>query len=55
MEWLVGIYLGIGVLKTISRFSNPNPALKPIWMSTEKDTFKIAFMFTIYTLFWPLV
>jgi len=54
MEWLVGIYLIIGVFKTIGKFSNPNPAVKPLWMSTETDGFKMAIMFTIYTLFWPL-
>lgn len=54
MEWIVGIYLVIGIFKTIGKFSSDNPAIKPLWMSTETDGFKLAVMFTIYTLFWPL-
>jgi hypothetical protein len=53
MEWIIGVYLVIGVFKTIGKFSDPNPAVKPLWMSTESDGFKMAVIFTIYSLFWP--
>ncbi len=32
MDWLVGIYLGIGVLKTLGRCTNANPAPCPDWV-----------------------
>lgn len=53
MEWIVGIYLVIGFVKTIAKFANPNPGIKPIWMSTETDGLKLAAMFTVHTLLWP--
>lgn len=54
MEWLIGIYLAIGVLKTLSRLGNPNPALKPTWMSIERNPLKIVIFFTLHVLVWPL-
>lgn len=53
MEWLIGIYLVIGLLKTIGRMGNPNPALKPVWMSTEGNPLRLALFFTLHTVFWP--
>lgn len=54
MEWLLGIYLVIGVLKTLSRFGDPNPAVKPLWMFSENDPLKMAMLFTLYSLAWPV-
>lgn len=54
MEWIIGIYLAIGVLKTLGRLGESNPALKPIWMSTEKDPLKFCLYFTFYSIGWPL-
>lgn len=54
MEWLIGAYLVVGLFKTFGRLANPNPALKPIWMSTERDPFRMALIFTVHTIFWPL-
>jgi hypothetical protein len=53
MEWLVGIYLVIGVFKTLGRLANPNPALKPIWMSAERNPLKLALFFTLHSVLWP--
>lgn len=54
MEWLIGIYLVVGAFKTLSRLANPNPALKPAWMSLERNPIKIALLFTFHVLAWPL-
>lgn len=53
MEWLVGLYLLIGVLKTVGRMGNPIPSLKPNWMSSESNPIKVAIFFTLHTMFWP--
>jgi hypothetical protein len=54
MEWLIGIYLAVGIIKTLNRLANPNPALKPSWMSLERDPIKITLLFTFNVLLWPL-
>jgi len=54
MEWLVGIYFVIDVFKTLNRFGNPNPALKPVWMSLERNPINIVMYFTFHVLVWPL-
>lgn len=54
MEWILGLYLIVGIIKTMNRLANPNPALKPIWMSTERNPIKLAFYFTFHTLLWPI-
>jgi hypothetical protein len=54
MEWLIVIYLVVGVFKTINRYVNPNPALKPLWMLLERNPIKITLLFTFHVLFWPL-
>ena len=53
MEWVVGIYLAIGLLRAFSTLGNPNPALKPIWMSTEHNPLTWVIYFTFYVVFWP--
>jgi len=53
MDWVIGIYLAIGVLKTLGRLGNPNPALKPIWMTLETNPLKAAFYFTLHVIAWP--
>ena len=54
MEWLIGIYLAVGIFKTLGRMGNPNPALKPVWMSLERNPIKIVLFFTLHVLIWPL-
>lgn len=54
MEWLIVIYLVVGVFKTVNRYANPNPALKPVWMSLERNPIKITLLFTFHVLIWPL-
>lgn len=54
MEWLIGIYLVIGVHKTIIRLGERNPALKPVWMTLERNPIKIMLLFTFHVLVWPL-
>jgi hypothetical protein len=54
MEWIIGIYLIIGVHKTIVRLGERNPALKPAWMTLERNPIKIMLLFTFHVLVWPL-
>jgi len=53
VEWIVGIYLAIGLFKAFGTIGNPNPALKPIWMSTERNPLTWVMYFTLYVIFWP--
>ena len=55
MEWLIGIYLVVGVIKTLVLLANPNPAEKPLWMSTERNPFKLAIYFTAHAAAWPFI
>ncbi len=54
MEILVGIYIVIGISKTINRI-NGDPASKPVWMSQEKNPLAYAILFTLYSLMWPFL
>ena len=36
MEWIVGIYLAIGLLKGLGKLS-ADPTDKPIWMYSQKN------------------
>jgi hypothetical protein len=53
MEWVIGIYLAIGVIKGLGKLSNSDPSQKPAWMSGSLNPLTLAFMFTLYVLFWP--
>jgi hypothetical protein len=53
MEWLIVIYLGIGVVKALTTYGNSNPAKKPAWMSTERNPLKILLLLLIYAVLWP--
>jgi len=55
MEWLIGLYFVIGLMKAASRLGSANPAVKPIWALTETNPLKRAFFFLIYVSLWPLV
>jgi len=54
MEWLVGIYLGIGVLKTLGTLGKSDPGLKPTWMSIERNPLMFCVYFTLYAVTWPI-
>ncbi len=54
MEWLIGIYLAIGVLKSLALFGDANPAVKPLWMLIEKNPLKLALYFTFHVILWPI-
>ena len=54
MEWIIGIYLVIGVIKTLNIMSGSDPSKKPAWMSIERDPIKLAFSFTFFALVWPI-
>ena len=53
MEWLIGIYLVIGIVKALSKLGR-NPALQPQWMWNERNPIKWPELFVIYTVAWPL-
>ena len=53
MEWLFGIYLIIGVFKTVSKLGSSDVGAKPLWMMTEKNPLKFCAYFTLYALVWP--
>ena len=55
MEWLIGIYLVIGLFKGIGRIADGNPLNKPGWMSSERNPLAYSFYFCMYVLFWPLI
>ena len=55
MIWIFGIYIVIGILETISRYTNPDPSLKPAWMSLERNPIKIIFGMAIHVILWPLI
>ena len=54
MEWIVGIYLAIGVFKALGVLAESNPGRKPIWMLTERNPLRFCLYFTLYAVIWPL-
>ena len=54
MEWLFWIYVGIGVVRGLAAWGNPNPGKKPLWMSTERNPLTWALYFALYVFIWPL-
>lgn len=52
MEWLIGIYLVIGVITTIARMGKPAP-LKPAWMLGKSNPIMVALFFALHSIFWP--
>lgn len=54
MEWIIGIYLAIGVLRTIKKIIYACPSKKPVWMTIEDNSLAFVLYFTIYVLLWPL-
>jgi hypothetical protein len=53
MEWLVAIYLVVGVVKTLSLLGNPDAAVKPVWMTSERNPLVLAIAFAFHSLLWP--
>ena len=53
MEWIVGIYIVVGVFKTFGRMGKPNPGDQPLWLFTERNPLMLAMFFTLNVLFWP--
>ena len=53
MEWIIGIYIAVGVVKTIGRMGNPNPGLRPAWFVLERGALTLAIYFTLNVLAWP--
>jgi hypothetical protein len=51
---MIGIYWVIGVCKTLALSANANPALKPLWMTTERYALFLAVAVTFHALLWPL-
>lgn len=55
MEWLIGIYIVVGIFKTMARYADPNPTRKPLWMLTEKNPMTLLLYGALHTIFWPLI
>ena len=53
MEWIIGVYIAIGVFKAVGKLG-ADPTERPIWMSTQKNPVIWALQFLIYALMWPL-
>lgn len=53
MEWLIGIYLVVGLVKTLGKLGNSNPGAKPAWMVMEKNPLTWSLYFCLYVLIWP--
>lgn len=53
MEWLLGAYLVVGVIKTLGRINTPNPAMKPTWMISVKNPLIFAVLFALHAVLWP--
>ncbi|MGQ0511537.1 MAG: hypothetical protein ACT4P9_13090 [Betaproteobacteria bacterium] len=55
MEWLAGIYLVVGVFKTIARLGHPNPGKRPAWLALTRNPLVRAVYFTMNVFFWPFL
>lgn len=55
MGWIIGIYIAIGIYKTLLKFADPNPARKPVWMLTNRAPKSLILYSSLYVLLWPLI
>jgi hypothetical protein len=53
MEWIIGIYLVVGVFIALSVVCQETNEKKPLWMYTKKNSFVWSFYFLMYVLTWP--
>lgn len=53
MEWIIGIYVAIGLFKTLKKLSS-DAFVKPIWMYSQKNPILWALGFVMYVLMWPI-
>ena len=53
MEWIIGIYVAIGVYKVWGALLADVPD-KPIWMYSQKNPVLWALSFVFYVFFWPM-
>lgn len=55
MEWIIGIYLVVGVVKTFGRMARSNPGDRPLWLVTERNPLMLAIYFTFNVMAWPFL
>jgi hypothetical protein len=55
MEWIIGIYLVIGVVKALNFATNPNPALRPQWAGGNAGLGTKLASFCGVALLWPFI
>jgi hypothetical protein len=55
VEWIIGIYVAIGVFKGLGKVADSNPVNKPLWMATESNPLVWSLYFCLYVLVWPLI
>lgn len=53
MEWIVGIYLLVGLVKSISKLG-ANPMEQPGWMRSQRNPLVWSMLFAFYVIAWPL-
>ena len=55
MEIIFIIYLFIGTIKIVKMCINEIPSRRPVWFIAEKNPIKVAVMFFISVLLWPII
>lgn len=53
MEWIIGIYLAVGLYKVWGKLVADVPD-QPLWMYSQKNPLLWALSFCIYVAIWPL-
>ena len=53
MEWVVGIYLAVGLFKALGKVVADAPD-KPLWMHSERNPLVWSLYFLAYVLVWPI-
>ena len=52
MEWLIGIYLLVGVVKSVGKLG-ASVMEQPSWMHSQKNPLIWSMLFAVYVLTWP--
>ena len=53
MEWVIGIYLAVGLFKALGTLA-ADVTDRPMWMYSQKNPLVWSMCFCIYVLIWPL-
>jgi hypothetical protein len=55
MEFILVVYLIVGIVHSLNKVGNPNPAIRPVWTSDRSVSgLKFFLGFLLIAILWPI-